>query len=63
MQLPNEGERMKLYDVPNDSKILVGDTVLTFHHIDGMYSYCVDEHGNVHHIAAWTEVDLIEEKS
>lgn len=53
---------MKLYDVPRNSKILVDPYgIMDFQHIDGMYSYCVDKHGIVHHLAAWTEVDVIQE--
>ncbi len=35
--------------------------VFTFHYIDGMYSLCFDEQGNVHHPAAWSEVEVITE--
>ena len=69
---------MKLYDVPRNSKIRIIDEdvknppaslkqntgdVLDFHHIDGMYSYCKDKEGNVVHIAAWTEVEVLDENS
>ena len=62
----------KLYDVPKHSKIKVvvegkvppeaapineGEE-LTFHHLDGMYSYCTRDNGEVVHLAAWTEVEL-----
>lgn len=63
---------MKLYEVPNNSKvrlledaqippeampILKGD-VVDFHHLDGMYSYCkFNDH--IVHLAAWTEVELV----
>ena len=30
-----------------------------FDHIDGMYSLCYDEHKNIHHLAAWTEVEEV----
>jgi hypothetical protein len=50
---------MKLYEVPKYSTIKVGDMELEFHHIDGMYSYCTDSKGNTHHIAAWTDVEII----
>ena len=65
---------MKLYDVPNGSKVrvfqddvrtppssppLVEGDVFTFHHIDGMYSYCTTEDGEVVHPAAWTEVEIV----
>lgn len=51
---------VKLYDVPRNTTILLGDEELLFCHIDGMYSYCKDSQGNVVHLAAWTEV-LIKE--
>lgn len=59
---------MKLYDVPRNSRIrLLGDTLssdmeLNFHHIDGMYSYCTDDDGNVMHLAAWTEIELVKQE-
>ncbi len=62
---------MKLYEVPNNSKIIVKDKiktppdsisvkkgdVLQFHHTDGMYSYCENENGDVVHLVAWAEVE------
>lgn len=52
---------MKLYDVKRYSFIRVGDTLeLFFDHLDGMYSYCVDRTGQVYHIAAYTEVEVID---
>ncbi len=65
---------MKLYDVPRNSWVIpiedttappdarpvsVGEPVL-FHHVDGMYSYCHDVHGNVVHLPAWQEVTITE---
>jgi hypothetical protein len=51
---------MKLYEVPRYSKIKLQDgTVLDFHHIDGMYSYCIDSNGNPQHIAAWVDVEIV----
>lgn len=48
---------MKLYDVPRHSRIIIEDgTELTFDHIDGMYSVCYTDSGDVVHLAAWTEV-------
>lgn len=54
---------MKLYDVPRGTRIVVRDEEgnalrLTFHHLDGMFSYCEDDHGNVVHVAAAAEVEL-----
>jgi hypothetical protein len=65
---------MKLYDVPRGTyvKIIsedrvppggnsaVAGLVLKLRNIDGMYSYCTDEVGNVYHPAAWTEVEIWE---
>ncbi len=69
---------MKLYNVPRGSKIRVvskevtipvasqpaatGD-VLDFEQMDGMYSYCRDKDGNVVHLAAWTEVEIVQNDS
>ena len=62
-----------LYDVPRYSRIKIvyeSDTEHTiertdeefeFDHIDGMYSYCTDDEGNVIHLAAWTPVEIIRE--
>ena len=65
---------MKLYEVPNNTKIRViseartpashrdfeSEEILDFHHIDGMYSFCKDKDGNTVHLAAWTEVEIVE---
>ena len=66
---------MKLYDVPRDTKIKIIDKgnistpisskpikqgdILTFSHIDGMYSYCMDKNDNVVHIGASTEIEIV----
>jgi len=54
---------MKLYDVPKNTRIKVpfedgSEWRLNFSHVDGMYSYCTDDEGNVVHLAAWTEVEI-----
>lgn len=36
------------------------DEVLTFSHIDGMYSLCYDNSGNAVHLVAWAEVEVVE---
>ena len=56
---------MKLYEVPNNSKLVI-DTdsskkELTFHHIDGMYSYITDEDDNVYHLYANQEMEKVNE--
>jgi len=51
---------MKLYDIPRQCKIIVelsdGSSYLIFDKIDGAYSYCVTEMGNVVHLSANTEL-------
>lgn len=52
---------MKLYEVPRNSRIVLSDgTQFNFKHIDGMYSYCTDDQGNVVHLVAWEEVEVKE---
>lgn len=51
---------MKLYEVPRDSKIKVDGQVLDFSRVDGMYSLCFDSEGHPVHIAAWTEVEIVD---
>lgn len=67
---------MKLYEVPRNTYIRLIDNVcippehrkieinevLKFHHIDGIYSYCTDKDGNKVHPAAWTEVEVVNDK-
>ena len=60
----------KLYEVPRNTKIKIikdeEQTILLFHHIDGMYSYCTriseDELDQTPvHLAAWTDVEIVHE--
>lgn len=55
---------MKLYEVPRDTKVRSDDVLkgepFNFHHIDGMYSYCTNNAGDVFHLAAWAEVEIVE---
>jgi hypothetical protein len=54
---------MKLYNVPRNTKIMLSDgVVLLFHHIDGMYSVCTDENGDIYHISASEEVEIVGDK-
>jgi len=49
----------KLYDVPPNSRVIIGGCEYLFHHVDGMYSYCTDKDGYAYHFAAWTEVEVL----
>ena len=55
---------MKLYDVPRATFFtIVGDesnTVYFLENLDGMFSYCKNEAGNVIHFSASLEVDIYE---
>lgn len=68
---------MELYNVPRNSRIkVIGDIKvppgapeikpgdeLNFRSIDGMYSYCTTDSGQVVHLVAWAEVELIDDQS
>lgn len=66
---------MELHKVPPNSRIRVisdikvppgapeikpGDE-LNFRSIDGMYSYCTKDTGEVMHLVAWAEVEIIDD--
>ena len=65
---------MKLHEIPKGSIIKhdcfdqdgnkLGDTI-TFHHIDGMYSYCtlegIESPGNVLHLSAMTPLKKVDD--
>lgn len=65
---------MKLYEVPHKTNVklisennitppvslpLFKDDIIFFDHLDGMYSYCKDSLGNIVHLGAFTEVEII----
>ena len=66
---------MKLHAVPNRTNVRILDDIQTppgaprlekgdiifFDHIDGMYSYCKNSAGEVVHLVAWAEVEIVEE--
>ena len=54
---------MKLYELPRseegtriDCIVSDGSDYVLFYHIDGMYSYCKSEKGNVCHLSASTQI-------
>ena len=55
---------MYLYQVPRRSRVRVIETgeEFNFHHIDGSYSYCTDDNGDVVHLTAWEEVTVVTPK-
>lgn len=53
---------MKLHEIPRGSKIKVEEGMITFHHLDGMYSYCTcdwikEGEYNVTHLHALTQLE------
>ena len=64
---------MKLYQAQNKTWIKLVDDAkappgarltkareeLFFDHLDGMYSFCKDKEGNIVHIPAYQEVDIL----
>jgi len=66
---------VKLYEAPRNSLVRVVGTptappdapevndgeVIKFYHVDGMYSYCKNEYGDIVHIPAWQEVEVLNE--
>jgi hypothetical protein len=54
----------KLYEIPRESRVegarsTDGSTALTFHRLDGMYSYCTTEKGNIVHLRASSDLEKI----
>lgn len=39
---------IRLYQIPKQSKIILDNEEVVFHHTDGMYSYCESPRGVVH---------------
>jgi hypothetical protein len=64
---------MKLYEVPRGTKVRVieaerpplgglpvsDNEVVEFFKIDGMYSFCRNVKGDIVHLPAWTEVEIV----
>lgn len=55
---------MKLYELPRKSHFTLEDPeeIFYFEHIDGMYSLCYNDKGEVIHFAAGTEVNPIDKQ-
>lgn len=65
---------MKLHDCPRNSLIraisdiqvppaggsIQEQEILKFHHLDGMYSYCTNKAGEVVHLVAWADIEIID---
>lgn len=60
---------MKLYEVPRNTRIrLIGKDhamrgiELNFERIDGAYSICTDDSGNIGHLSAFADVEIVDTK-
>ena len=52
---------MKLYEAPHNCKVLLDSGIeLNFHSIDGVFSTCTDDDGNVYYIPVDTEITVKE---
>jgi len=66
---PQEAGKQSEVKVPIGVSSVDTGQLIYFSHIDGMYSLCHEvnedtlEHGEVTHIAAWTEVEVVDLKS
>ena len=66
---PQEAGKQSEVKVPIGVSSVDTGQLIYFRHIDGMYSLCHEvnedtlEHGEVTHIAAWTEVEVVDLKS
>lgn len=58
-----KSKNKKLYDVPRNSYIKFANSenneVYHFHHVDGMYSFCLNKNGEVVHIQAFADVEVV----
>ena len=54
---------MPLYKVPRNTYIQLDGDIYFFHHLDGAYSLCEDMKGNIVHLAAWADVDIIKKET
>jgi hypothetical protein len=60
LDLPRSKEGIKIYpDVGGE--ISDGSTFIRFHHIDGLYSFCVTEKGGYIHLHAMTPIEKHED--
>lgn len=48
---------MKLYELERDTYFTLEGHRFIFKKVDGMYSICLDEEGNIHHIAAFADIE------
>ncbi len=55
--LKNENEGTK---VPPAAPPIADDDIIFFDHVDGMYSYCKNNAGELCHLVCWQSVEILE---
>lgn len=45
--------------IPPGAPTIHSGEVLNFGHVDGMYSFCTNDRGEVVHLVAWAEVEIV----
>lgn len=55
LDLPRSKKGIKIY-LDEGGEITDGSAYINFHHIDGLYSYCVTEKGGYIHLHAMTPI-------
>lgn len=48
-----------LYNIPRYSRVKIEEKELNFYYVDGMYSYCENDRGEIIHLLANVEVEFI----
>jgi hypothetical protein len=62
----HSGVAKKLYEVPRYSLVCPinqEELILLFSHIDGAYSFCKNMENEIVHLAAWSDVHILEKKN
>lgn len=60
MEKKTTSTMIPLWKIPRNTRIrFENGEEINFHHVDGMYSYCVDDNGLVYHFSATTLAEVV----